>query len=335
MYAALSLRIFTLPAGALLALLAGSAALCITGCDAHPSAQASPVTSANAPAATSSPLPSKPEIGAEAPERRSFSTTGPLVAEQQADVAAERDGRIVGIAVQIGDRVQRGQLLASLDDRVLRAGYDSQKAKLASLQAQVKEWESEQKVEEADLRRADIMRAEKIRSEEDWEHVKYKLDETIAEVARYRADQTAAEADLSFASLQLEQSRIVAPFAGVVGRSSLRIAQQVKTGDALFWITAVAPLHVLFTVPEAEMASFPEGAPLELTTTVYPELRQEARVLRVSPVVDPASGSVQVIGLVVHPSAFLKPGMTMQIQGQSQSQKPARQPAGPRVKRAP
>jgi membrane fusion protein (multidrug efflux system) len=157
------------------------------------------------------------------------------------------------------------------------------------------------------------MLKEKIRSEEDWEHVKYKLDEAVAEVARFRADEAAAEAELKSAEIQLEQSRIVAPFGGVVGRSSVRISQEVKKGDVLMWVTAVAPLRVLFTVPEAEMALFPMGAGIELKTADYPELRQEAKVLRVSPVVDPASGSVQVIGVVVHPSALLKPGMTMQI----------------------
>jgi RND family efflux transporter MFP subunit len=236
-----------------------------------------------------------------------------LVAEQQADVAAERDGRVAQIAVEIGDHVRKGQLMALLDDRTLRSACDSQKARVASLHAQVAEWEAEQKSGEADLRRADIMRSEKIRSEEDWEHVKYKLDETVAEVARYRAEESAAQADLEMAQLQLEQSRIVAPFAGVVGRSSGRSAQEVKKGDVLFWITAVAPLHILFTVPESAMVAFRVGAPLELTTADYPGLRQPARILRVSPVVDPASGSVQVIGLVDHASPLLKPGMSMQV----------------------
>jgi membrane fusion protein (multidrug efflux system) len=238
-----------------------------------------------------------------------------LVAEQQADVAAERDGRVVRIGVEIGDHVQKGQVLALLDDRVLQSALDSQKARAASLTAQVQEWQAEQKAEEADLRRADIMRKENIRSEEDWEHVKYKLDETIAEVARYRADESVAEADLHSATLLLEQSRIVAPFAGVVGRSSLRMMQEVKKGDVLFWITAEAPLRVLFTVPESAMGAFIQGSSLELTTADYPQLRQPARILRVSPVVDPGSGSVQVIGIVVHPSPLLKPGMMMQVQG--------------------
>jgi RND family efflux transporter MFP subunit len=297
---------------AAVAAAAAATFISVAGCDSH-------APEANATAATPAAIaPRPPAPVVDAPDTRPFVTTGPLVAEQQADVAAERDGRIVRVAVQIGDHVRRGELLAALDDRALRAACDSQKAKLASLKAQVNEWQAEQKSNEADLRRADIMRKEKIRSEEDWEHVKYKLDETIAEVARYRADQTAGEADLVSANLALEQSRIVAPFDGVVGRSSLRIAQEVKKGDVLLWITAIAPLRVLFTVPESTMAAFRTGAALELTTADYPQLRQPARVLRVSPVVDPASASVQVIGVLDHPSALLKPGMTMQVQAEAQ-----------------
>lgn len=271
-------------------------------------ASAAPVSSSPAPA----PSPAKQAAGA-VPEPKAFTTTGPLVAERQADVAVERDGRVAEVAAQIGDRVRRGQVLALLDDRALRAAVDSQKAKVASLKAQVGEWESEQKTEEADLRRMDIMLKENIRSQEDWEHVKYKLDETIEEVARYRADQAGAEADLRAAALELEQSRVVAPFDGVVGRSSVRLAQEVKKGDVLFWVTAEGPLRVLFTVPETAMAAFPAGATLELSTADYPNLRQPARIVRVSPVVDPASGSVQVIAAVIQPSPLLKPGMSMQV----------------------
>ncbi len=216
------------------------------------------------------------------------------------------------VAVQIGDRARRGQLLALLDDRALHAAVDSQKAKAASLQDQVHEWESEQKTEEADLRRMDIMLKDNIRSQEDWEHVKYKLDETIDEVARYRADEVAAEADLRTANLQLEQSRIVAPFDGVVGRSSVRLAQEVKKGDVLFWITAEGPLQVLFTVPETAMAGFPPGTPLELTTADYPNIRQTARITALAPSSSPAAACRSSQGWFIR-SPLLKPGMSMQV----------------------
>jgi membrane fusion protein, multidrug efflux system len=290
------------------------------GCDSHPPAQAATVRSQPQPAAVLAsstpavrPAPTADLAVLNEADATQFRTSGPLVAEHQADVAAQSDGRVTSIAVEIGDRVRRGQLLASFDDRSLRAAVDSQTSRLASLRAQVQEWEAEEKMDEADLRRADQLRSDKILSEEAWEHVKYKLDEVVAEVARYRADETVVESDLRAAKLQLEQCQIVAPFAGVVGRQSLRVTQEVKKGDVLFWITAEAPLRILFTVPESAMTAFPLGAPLCLTTPDYPELRQSARILRVSPVVDPASDSIQVIGAIAHPSPLLKPGMLMQV----------------------
>jgi RND family efflux transporter MFP subunit len=287
---------------------------CMTGCNAHRAAGADavppPVEAASVPAAVSGTA-AVTDRKQKAAER--FATTGPLMAEQQADIAAERDGRVVRIAVEIGDRVRQGQLLASLDDRALIAAVDARSARVASLQAQMAEWEAEQKMDEADLRRADAMREQKIVSQENWEHTKYKLDEVFANIARSRADEASAEAELRAARLQLEKSRVLAPFSGVVGRRSLRLNQEVKTGDVLFWITAEAPLRIPFTVPESAMAAFSVGAPLELTTPAYPDLHQRARVYRVSPVVDPASDSVQVVGAVDHPSPRLKPGMSMQV----------------------
>ncbi|MBV8673588.1 MAG: efflux RND transporter periplasmic adaptor subunit [Acidobacteriaceae bacterium] len=286
-----------------------------TGCDSNtpssaaaasgaPSSQVAAIPAATVPGSTST---------MNATDSKSFITTGPLVAEQQADVGAERDGRVVEIAVQIGDRVKTGQLLAKLDDRMLRAACDEQKARITAAQAEVRNRKAELESAQADLHRADVLLKEKILSQENWEVSKYKVDEDTAQVERYQSEEAAAEAELASTIVQLEQSRLVAPFAGVIGRSSVRPDQQVKAGDSLFWITAESPLRVLFTVPETMMTSFIVGKRLDLTTADYPDLHQEGRIHRVSPVVDPASGSVQVIGALDHPSPRLKPGMTMQV----------------------
>ena len=285
-----------------------AAAVLSTGCETNSPPPA--VAASSAPPSTPVPAPAPAPNTLEA---SSFTTSGPIVAEQQADVGAGRDGRIVEIAVQIGDHVKAGQLLARLDDRMLQAACAAQKARMAAAQAEVRNWEAEQESARADLRRADALLKDRILSQENWEVSKYKVDETTAQVERYESEQAAAEAELNATQIQLDQSRIMAPFVGVVGRSSARPDQQVKAGDALFWITAEAPLHVLFTVPETLMASFTTGKALELTTADYPGLQQKGRIFRVSPVVDPASGSVQVIGAVDHPSRLLKPGMTMQV----------------------
>jgi RND family efflux transporter MFP subunit len=290
----------------------GAALCCLGGCNQEPVASGPVLASSPAaPAADppSSPVAPAPAIG----EGRAFSTVGPLIVEQQADVVTERDGHITAVKVEIGDHVRRGDVLALLDDRALQAARAEKAAKIDSLRAQIQTWEAEQKSNEADLRRADAMRTEKILDDEDWEHVQYKLTETKTQVARYKAEEAAAEAELRSADVELSQSHITAPFDGVVGRRSVHEAQGVKKGDALFWITAQAPLRIIFTVPESAMAFFPRGAKLELTTMDYPHLKQPASVFRVSPVVDAASGSIEVIGNLEKPSPLLKPGMSMQV----------------------
>ena len=285
----------------------------LAGCHQEPaSAAPEPVMASSAPP----PVAPNPPLHAAATasgEGRSFTTVGPLVVEQQADIVTERDGQVTQVNVDIGDHVHKGEVLAFLDDRALQAARAEKAARIDSLRAQVQTWEAEQKSNEADLRRADAMRAEKILDDEDWEHVQYKLAETKTQVARYQAEEAGAEAELRAADVELSQSRITAPFDGVVGRRSAHPAMEVKKGDVLFWITAQVPTRILFTVPESEMTYFQRGAALELTTADYPHLKQAATVARVSPVVDPASGSIEVVGKLEKPSPLLKPGMSMQV----------------------
>lgn len=163
------------------------------------------------------------------------------------------------------------------------------------------------------MRHANAMQGQKKLNDEGWEHIQSNLAEARTQVTLFKAHEAAAQADLRAADIELEQSRVTAPFNGVVGRRSVHEAQGVKKGEVLFWITAQAPLRILFTVPESSMAFFPRGAKLELTTKDYPHLKQPASVFRVSPVVDRASGSIEVIGKLEKPSPLLKPGMSMQV----------------------
>lgn len=290
--------------------------LSLAGCDsqsAHSSVLQQNASATDVKPATDVPAPAQKPMQETISNADSFTTTGPLVVDQQADVLAERDGRVVEVNAEIADHVVKNQVLGRLDSRELQASRAAAAARVESLKAEVREWQAEQEVNTADLRRADMMRSANIIDQEDWEHVKYKLQETIAEVSRYQADESAAEFQLRALDIQMEQSSITAPFSGVIGRRSVRIAQEVKKGDALFWVTAERPLHILFTIPENELRSIHAGARLGLTTQAYPNLYQLATVRRVSPVVDPSSGSLEVIGDLDHPSPLLKPGMSMQV----------------------
>src|SRR4051812_1619935 len=114
----------------------GAFVLCM-GCDSRTpavDASAAPALPAVTQPATdrSEKMPPTTQSALEHADPQSFMTIGPLVAEQQADISAARNGRIETVTVRIGDRVKKGQLLAQLDDRELQATCAAHRAHMQS-----------------------------------------------------------------------------------------------------------------------------------------------------------------------------------------------------------
>jgi len=126
-----------------------------------------------------------------------------------------------------------------------------------------------------------------------------------------------AEETLKSLEFELEKTRITAPFDGVVARRYLRVGQEVAKNDRLFWISAVAPLRVKFSLPEAYLGSIRKGTELIVVTSAAPGEVHHARVVLVSPVVDPSSDTIDVTAELQAPSPNLRPGMTANIRLQS------------------
>ena len=85
-----------------------------------------------------------------APEDGMFVASGPIVVENQVDVAALREGVIDAILAEPNTHVRKGQLLARLDDRQISADLDAASAKTRSIKADLKNWEAETKVLESE-----------------------------------------------------------------------------------------------------------------------------------------------------------------------------------------
>jgi membrane fusion protein (multidrug efflux system) len=220
---------------------------------------------------------------------------------------------VAEVFVETGTLVKKGQLLARLDDRQLTADRDAAAAKARSMEADLKNWEAGAKVAQAERDRSEEMWKANIIAKEQEEKAKYKYDATEFEVERQREDVKYAQDTLKSLELELEKTRITAPFDGVVARRYLRVGQEVAKNDRLFWVSAVAPLRVKFALPEAYMGRVRKGTDLIVVTAATPGETHQAKVLLVSPVVDPSSDTIDVTAELLGPSANLRPGMTANI----------------------
>ena len=266
-----------------------------------------PVVSAAPSAPVDQPPAAKP-----ATSTLEFVAMGPIVVEQELDVTSLRDGVVSELLVDVDSPVRKGQLLARLDDRQLVAELEAAQHRVRSIQADVNNWESEVKVREVDLQRSEQMLKDGIETQQQVDHDRYNLTATRYELERERENLMNAGSSLQVIELELEKTRISAPFNGVVARRYVRQGQRVAAGDKLFWVTAVEHLQVRFTVPERYSRSLKVGDQVSLTLSTGQGETTSAKVIHVSPVVDPASGTVEVIALLGKQSLF-RPGMTASI----------------------
>lgn len=260
--------------------------------------------------------PSVPAAAPAAPAQSredSYVATGPIIVENQVDVLAQREGVVNRILVDVDTPVRKGTLLALLDDRELRADRDAAEAKVHICEADLKDWQAETKVAEVDFTRAQEMGSAGITTQEQVDHARYKFEGSQYEVEKAQRNLENANADLRVAEVELDETHIEAPFNGVVARRYVRMGQKVSSGDRLFWISQLAPLRVQFTVPERFMTQVKQGGTVYVSAAETSGKQYPAKVLQVSPVVDPASDSVDVMAELVGTPADLRPGVTAHI----------------------
>lgn len=242
-----------------------------------------------------------------------YVATGPIVVENQVDLTAQRSGVVTAVLADVGKSVRKGDRLALLDDRQATAERDAAGAKLRSIEADVKNWESEVKVLEADQERAEKMWEAQLITKEQVDHIRYKVIADRYEVERERQNLQNARDHLRSLELELEKTRIEAPFNGMVARRYVRVGQQVGAGERLFWVTAVAPLRVKFALPERFIGKIRPGQLISVVAAEAGGTVHQAKVIQISPVVDPSSNTIEVLAGLLGPAGDLRPGMSAKI----------------------
>jgi len=268
-----------------------------------------PATKAQSGARPAAPEPAAPKAAPGAQEILSV-----LSVEHEVDVLAERDGVVVEILQDEGARVSKGTVLARLDDRELLAQLDRARAEVAAQENDVKFNEAERKATAAAYRRAQEMFRERLSSEAELEEAEFRAKGSEHDLAASQARLEKAHAEVRVLDLELERTRLRAPFGGVVARRYVRLGQNVLKDEKCYRVSELSPLRVRFLVPETAARRPRAGemvnvVPVSDSQRVYP-----ARITMVSPVVDPASGSYDVTARLTGADlGELRPGMSVKV----------------------
>jgi len=237
-----------------------------------------------------------------------------LTVEHEVDVRAQREGIVQQIRVEEGRRVQPNEILGSLDARQLSQELEKARSDLIVAQNNVKYKQAENQAKEAGLKRQQLLRASGLSSDADLEEAQFEAKATAYEVDSWTAMVKSSQAQIASLQIEVEQTQFRAPFAGVVLRRYVRQGQSVAKDDPCFRVSQLAPLQAHFQVSEMAGPRPVVGASVSIAPSASPSRSYEARVIKVSPTVDPASDSYDVTAQLTGSNlSELSPGMAVLI----------------------
>ena len=210
-----------------------------------------------------------------------FSTN--IEAENRVDVLSETERHVTDLMVEEGDSVRVGETLLLLEDEAQRTALKRVQSQLARSRL---EYERQERLFEQDL-----------------------ISEQAYNQARYDMEQL--ELALEDSERELSYATVMAPISGVVTERLVNVGDHVETHAKLFEIVDFDSIVARVFVPERQLTGLFVGQPARVLAQSLDGSHQ-ARVERISPVVDPRSGTVKVT-LDIPGHQGLLPGMYVEV----------------------
>jgi len=239
-----------------------------------------------------------------------LAASGYLVARRKAVVSAKIQGRLAELRVDEGSRVREGEMIARLESGDYEAQVARARAAVDHAEADLAEQERQ-----AQLNRK--LAAEKVVAQD-------ALDAALSRVRLAQAALGQAKADLGYAEAQLANTRILAPFTGVVvkkmaevGESVAPIPPGVNLSTSSGAVVALADLDTLeleADVSESNVARLVPDQPAEVTVEAFPDRTYKAILRQIIPTADRTKATVQVKVTLLDKDPQLRPEMSAKVQ---------------------
>jgi RND family efflux transporter MFP subunit len=219
---------------------------------------------------------------------------GTVRAAQMSQVSSQMSGNIVDIRVQEGDRVQAGEVLATIDDAQPRAAADQATAALAAAEKEVSAADSDLALAETTLKRYQQLYEKKSVSPQEFDEIKARHQSAEARRDMARAGQAQAAAALTHARTSLGYTRICAPFTGVVTEKKVDAGSLAAPGMPVFTIENTRSYRLEATVDESNIRLVHAGQPVPVTIDALEDAQIPGKVVQILPAADAATHSFLV-----------------------------------------
>src|SRR5499433_1364698 len=217
---------------------------------------------------------------------KTVTALGNLQPKDYVDVGAQVSGQLKKVHVDIGDRVQKGDLLAEIDPTVFETRTRTDKANLANLRAQLDEQEANLVLARQQLQRNQNLFKAKIVSEDTLQTAEASLAAGEAKADSLKAQIDGAQATLDGDIANLGYTKIYAPMGGTIVSQTALEGQTLNANQSAPVIVRIADLDTMTVwaqVAEADVVKLTPGMSVYFTTLGMPDRRWQGTVQRIQP----------------------------------------------------
>jgi membrane fusion protein (multidrug efflux system) len=285
-----------------------------------------------------------PVAAVEQPIARFIRASGTLMAEEEADVAAETAGRVIAAPIERGTAVSQGATLVQLSAAETDAQLKEAQANAAQIEArlgltsggaldvdavpEVQNAKASYELAQSEFARIKSLLDQKVVSQSEYDQRRTQMEASRQqyEAAKNGAAQQyqslrAARARVALAQKAFTDTVVRAPFNGVVAQRLVSVGDYVTRGTKVAVVVRVNPLRVQLTVPEQFISAVSVGQPVGFVVDAYANRQFEGRVKYVSPALAADQRALTIEAIVPNPGGDLKPGLfaTARIEQQART----------------
>lgn len=240
--------------------------------------------------------------------------TGSLIPKSQFVISPKISGKLTKLHVNIGDRVNRGQLVAELDDEEYRQQAIQAEADLQVAKANLEEARSSQEVAERELERVTQLHARGISADSELDAVKGAFASQEARFKVAQAQVANREAAFNAAQLRLSYTRIRASWEGggdhrVVGERFVDEGALLAVNSPILSILEIDPLIAVIHVSDKDYFKVKVNQKAVISTDAVPGETVEGHIARIAPLLQETSREARLEIEFANPKEILKPGM--------------------------
>jgi RND family efflux transporter MFP subunit len=244
---------------------------------------------------------------------RELSVVGNLIGDQTVSVVPKTAGRLMDIAVKLGDRVNRGQRIAKIEDEEILEQVRQADAAFEVAKATIRQREADLALAKTNVERSRNLFQRQLLPQQTLDDAEAKYQSAQAALDLARAQNTQSQSRLDELRINQQNTIITSPVNGFVSRRVVDPGAFVSPNAPVVEVVDITRVRMVANIIEKDLKQIAVGDMARVEVDAFPGEDFMGRIARVSPVLDPSTRTAPIEVEISNAQYRLKPGMYARV----------------------